>query len=69
MALFDRQAQPTGKHCHFILGKTQTEVRKHYKLLVENVNVIEVRQTFLPAYFENSYSPKWIIYLLDKLMA
>lgn len=42
-------------------GKSPAEVKKHYKLLLDDVTVIEAGQVALPAYSENSYTPpEWI---------
>jgi hypothetical protein len=42
-------------------GKTPAEVRRHYELLVEDVNVIEAGRVALPDYSENSYTPpEWM---------
>ncbi|KAH9317456.1 hypothetical protein KI387_019225, partial [Taxus chinensis] len=41
-------------------GKTAEDVRKHYELLVEDVDVIDAGRVALPPYSQNSYMPEWL---------
>ncbi|XP_057852884.1 transcription factor SRM1 [Cryptomeria japonica] len=41
-------------------GKTAEDVRKHYELLVEDVDFIEAGRVALPDYAEGSYTPDWL---------
>lgn len=58
LAMFDKDTLDRWENvAKLVPGKSPAEVRRHYEILVEDVNGIEAGWVALPAYSENSYTP------------